>query len=131
MGTELFRLLGTDAEDPRVQAAVEDAKDAERLVDTLVAMRRDTSTSQADVAERMETTQSSVSKFERAGGDPRLSTLQRYARAVGARLRWTVASSARESEMWRETRYPVPGAVDPDPADIEDGPAVPWIRLVS
>ncbi len=43
---------------------------------------------QTDVAQAMGTTQSVVSHFERLGGDARFSTVQRYARAVGAHLHW-------------------------------------------
>ncbi|MEV0327928.1 helix-turn-helix transcriptional regulator [Micromonospora echinospora] len=101
MGSELLGLMGIDPDDPEVVAALEDARAAERLVDTLVTQRQRLGLSQADVAERMHTTQSAVSKFERAGGDPRLSTLQRYARSVEARLRWAVDASPRVSADWR------------------------------
>jgi transcriptional regulator with XRE-family HTH domain len=42
--------------------------------------------SQKQVAQAMQTTQSAVSELEGGATDPRLSTLQRYARAVGAEL---------------------------------------------
>ncbi|WP_018349243.1 helix-turn-helix domain-containing protein [Longispora albida] len=42
--------------------------------------------SQADVAERMGTTQSAVARLEAAQSDPRLSTLLRYAESVGERV---------------------------------------------
>lgn len=131
MGDELFQLLGTDPHDPRVRAAVEDASDAERLVDTLIEMRVDQGITQVDVSERMETTQSSVSKFETAGGDPRLSTLQRYARAVGARLRFVVTTSPREGDIWQEASYPVPAAVETDAATTDADVATPSFRLAS
>lgn len=42
--------------------------------------------SQADVAARIGTTQSAIARLESGAADPRLSTLQRYAEAVGADL---------------------------------------------
>ena len=50
-------------------------------------LRRAEGLTQQDMAERMETTQSCVSDFERIGGDPRIHTIQRYARAMGYRAR--------------------------------------------
>jgi transcriptional regulator with XRE-family HTH domain len=49
-------------------------------------MRGEQGISQAEVASAMGTTQSAVSDLERGATDPRLSTLQRYARAVGCVL---------------------------------------------
>lgn len=42
--------------------------------------------SQEEVARRMRTTQSAVARLEAGAADPRLSTLERYATAVGAEL---------------------------------------------
>lgn len=101
MGTELFDQLGLDPDDPRTQAALEDARAAERLIDSLVQLRLQIGATQTDVAEEMETTQSAVSKFERAGGDPHLSTLQRYARAVGARLWLRAVVEQNDKPSWQ------------------------------
>jgi transcriptional regulator with XRE-family HTH domain len=131
MGTELFDLLGTDSDDPRVQAAMEDARDAERLVDSLVAMRVSQGITQVDVAERMDTTQSAVSKFERAGGDPRLSTLQRYARAVGGRLHCLASTSPGSRDIWRETSYRIAAFVETDATNTEDEVTIRSFKLVS
>jgi transcriptional regulator with XRE-family HTH domain len=66
------------------------AREVERLIDSLVAIRRGLGISQTELAEAMETTQSAVSTFERAGADPRISTLQRYASTVNPRIRLAV-----------------------------------------
>lgn len=79
--------LGLDPAAPDVINSIADAEAHARIIETLVRLRRDQDLTQREVAERMETTQSRVSSFERLGGDPRLSTLFRYARAVDARLR--------------------------------------------
>lgn len=97
MGTGLFDALGYDSSDPTVVAAQEDARSFGRLMDTLVGLRTAQHLTQTDVARVMGTTQSSVSDLERAGSDPRFSTLQRYARAVGAKLRCSVPLESHSS----------------------------------
>ena len=87
--------LGFDAADPKVAAALEDAEAHMRLVEALVSIRKNRKLRQRVVADRMETTQSRVSNFERVGGDPRLSTILRYARAVDAKVRLTVSPTPR------------------------------------
>lgn len=56
------------------------------LLAELVAGRHDAGLSQADVAERMGTSQPAVARLEAGGVDARLSTLERYAAAVGLRM---------------------------------------------
>lgn len=57
-----------------------------RLIQALSTLRQSIRTSQRAVAGLMGTQQSAVSDLEKGITDPRLSTLQRYARAVGCRL---------------------------------------------
>ena len=59
---------------------------ANTLVAELVAMRRAAGLSQNEVAERMGTSQPAVARLEAGLVDARMSTVQRYAAAVGARL---------------------------------------------
>jgi transcriptional regulator with XRE-family HTH domain len=56
------------------------------LLAELVAQRRAAGLSQAEVADRMGTSQPAVARVEAGTGDVRLSTLERYAAAVGRRL---------------------------------------------
>jgi transcriptional regulator with XRE-family HTH domain len=56
------------------------------LVADLVARRRAAGLSQAEVADRMGTSQPAVARVEAGAVDVRLSTLERYAAAVGRRL---------------------------------------------
>ncbi len=81
--------FGIDPDDPEVVGAAEDTAAHMDLIETLVGLRTDSKLTQIAVAARMGTTQSRVSNFERIGGDPRLSTILRYARAVGAKVRMT------------------------------------------
>ncbi len=86
MSVSLAELAGFSGEDAEIVAARDDVAAYAALVEGLVELRRCRQMTQADVAEAMGTSQSVVSKFERLGGDARFSTIQRYARAVGARL---------------------------------------------
>lgn len=90
MARTVFEIYDYDPESSLVKDAMEDARASLRLIDELVMLRRKHGITQRDVAQFMETTQSAVSKFEQAG-DPHLSTLQRYARAVKARIRIVVS----------------------------------------
>lgn len=60
------------------------------LLKSLVALRKKHRLSQAVVAERMGVSQPTVAGFERYDANPTLSTIRRYALAVGARLRTVV-----------------------------------------
>jgi DNA-binding XRE family transcriptional regulator len=83
---ELDSYLRDQLEDPAFRAAFEDAQERSGLLRELIDHRRRIGASQAAVADRMGTTQSAVSELEGGATDPRLSTLQRYARALGLRL---------------------------------------------
>jgi transcriptional regulator with XRE-family HTH domain len=97
--------------EPAFRAAFEDAEELHRLLDSLVGLRRALKLSQSAVAKRMGVGQPTVSGFETEGSDPRLSTLQRYARAVEARLRlrlewpaecdWVSSSTAAYARLGR------------------------------
>jgi transcriptional regulator with XRE-family HTH domain len=84
---ELETYLSEAQQDPVFRAAYEDAEERHSILDRLVGLRRLRRLSQSAVAARMGVRQPAVSGFETEGSDPRLSTLQRYARAVEARLR--------------------------------------------
>jgi transcriptional regulator with XRE-family HTH domain len=66
--------------------AFEDAVTRHRAIDALVRLRNRLGLTQSAVARHMGVKQPSVSGFETEGSDPRLSTLQRYARAVDASI---------------------------------------------
>lgn len=59
---------------------------AARIVERLVSLREQAGLSQSEVAARMGTTQPVIARLEAGGRDPRLSTIERYARTVGADL---------------------------------------------
>jgi ribosome-binding protein aMBF1 (putative translation factor) len=65
------------------------------LVDELVARRHALGLSQTEVAARMGTSQSAVARLESGAADLRLSTLERYAAALGHVLDWRLGKEAR------------------------------------
>jgi DNA-binding Xre family transcriptional regulator len=62
-----------------------EAKERRKLARKLVEIREEKLLTQTTVAARMGTSPSVVSKLE-AGGDVKVSTLQRYCAAIGTRL---------------------------------------------
>ena len=87
----------TRADDPRRPAQLggpvfpgfrEMAERRRQLVADLAARRREIGLSQTEVAARMGTSQSSVARIESGAADVRLTTLERYAAALGRQLDW-------------------------------------------
>lgn len=73
--------------------------DHAELMRKLVAHRERHKLSQAIVAERMGVSQPSVAKFERYDSNPTLSTIRRYALAVGVRLHTLVEDDCVHVEV--------------------------------
>ncbi len=59
-----------------------------QLLAELAEQRRAAGLSQTEVAARMGTSQSSVARLEAGVADVRVSTLERYAAAIGSQLGW-------------------------------------------
>ncbi|MGN6202984.1 MAG: helix-turn-helix domain-containing protein [Solirubrobacterales bacterium] len=76
------------ARNPDFPKLVEAAARRRALLRELGKMREQRGRSQTAVAADMETSQSSVARLEGASGDARLSTLDRYAQALGFRVQW-------------------------------------------
>jgi transcriptional regulator with XRE-family HTH domain len=72
--------------------------DVHDIVERLALRRREAGLSQTEVAARMHTSQSAVARLEAGGADVRLSTLQRYADALGHRLQFGVVPSDTRDE---------------------------------
>jgi transcriptional regulator with XRE-family HTH domain len=77
--------MGAPTDDglPRFPGLREAAERRRRVVQDLIAARRERGLSQTEVAARMGTSQSVVARLESGVLDMRLSTLERYAAAVG------------------------------------------------
>jgi ribosome-binding protein aMBF1 (putative translation factor) len=74
-------------EDPAFIAAHAELADEFALVAELIRARMKAGLTQAEVAQRMQSTQPAIARLESAGRIPSTRTLQRYARATGHRLR--------------------------------------------
>ena len=66
------------------------AERRQALSEELAERRRALGLSQTQVAARMGTSQSAVARFEAGDLDVRLSTVERYSTALGARLEWSI-----------------------------------------
>ena len=71
--------------DPGTRAAYDAQAEEFAIARELIAARTQAGLTQADVAERMGTTQSTVARLEGGRSVPSLRSLQRYAQAAGCR----------------------------------------------
>jgi predicted transcriptional regulator len=67
------------------------------LIDELVKARQESDLSQTEIAARMGTSQSAVARLESGVLDARLSTLERYAAALGQTVDWQIRPSEESS----------------------------------
>lgn len=75
-------------------------QERETLLDTLRDLRKLKKLTQAEVAERMGVSQPTVSEFEHYDANPTLSTIMRYALAVGANLNLRAYDSEDFTAGW-------------------------------
>jgi ribosome-binding protein aMBF1 (putative translation factor) len=92
------------AQDPIYDLDIAGVEALGALMDQLREARIKRGISQAKVAELMRTTQSAVSDLERSLGDPRVSTLRRYAASIGYELKHSVAKPSVRSSANNATR---------------------------
>lgn len=75
----------------RFPELVEAALERRRLLRELASVRGAAGISQTLVAAMMGTSQSAVARIESGEADVRMSTIERYAAAVGSRVTWGIA----------------------------------------
>ena len=83
---ELERAAGLDPDSPDYRLRRQLAEADDELIERLVQLRKDKGLTQKVVAERMKRDVAAVSNFERLRADPHLSTIRRYAAAIGASI---------------------------------------------
>ena|ERR1035437_3349430 len=111
----LEEMLGIDLDDPDQRHARDLVEADERMLDELVRIRKERLT-QAEVGKQMGISQGAVARIESGERDPHLSTLRRYAFAVGAvithkvdrvdhgRFKWTDAQLFKtDADLFRLT----------------------------
>ena len=84
-------LPGERRHDPLLPGFREMAARRKALTEDLVARRVSLGLTQTQVAARMGTSQSAVARVEAGGNDVRLSTIERYAAAVGHVVAWSLS----------------------------------------
>ena len=72
---------------PDVRAEYESLDEEFSIAEALIRARAEADMTQAQVAEKMQTSQSYVAKLESGRVSPSMKALQRYAAATGARLK--------------------------------------------
>lgn len=87
-------MLGIDRTDPTQKLALDLVDSDFGLLDQLVALRIAQELTQAEVAQRMGVLEKAVKAFEQAMADPKLSTIRRYALAVGALVEHKIQTSS-------------------------------------
>jgi transcriptional regulator with XRE-family HTH domain len=90
---ELDVLLGINVDDPTQQLAIQLVEADANLLSELVDARKAAGLSRADVADRMGIRPKDVGELESMGSDPCMSTLRRYALAIGVNVKHHVDSS--------------------------------------
>jgi Helix-turn-helix len=78
------------AHNPEFPAMVEAAERRRHLLGALAERRREGEHSQTAVAAAMQSSQSSIARLETSATDARLSTLDRYAHALGYRVEYSL-----------------------------------------
>lgn len=104
---DLDQLLGIDRTQPLAQHAARLVQAQQKLMDDLIAVRESSRLTTQEVGRRMGISAYAVRKLERADSDPCLSTLRRYALAIGAELEHNaLASPTATSEASQEEAQP-------------------------
>lgn len=83
--TDLAKLKARLLTDPEVRAEYEAQAPEFEIARELIAARTRAGLTQAEVAERMHTTQSTIARLESGRTMPSMRTLARYAEATGSR----------------------------------------------
>ncbi len=79
------------ARDPEFPRLLEEARARRARLRELAAKRAKRGLSQTQVAALMKTSQSVVARIESGNSDVKLSTLERYAAAIGGTLSWDIS----------------------------------------
>lgn len=85
--TTLAELKRQFMADPDFAKAYDEAVEEYAALEAMIRARAETGVTQAELAERMGTTQSAIARLESGRVSPTVETLQKYARALGKRLK--------------------------------------------
>ncbi len=91
---------------PQIKAAYEALEEEFALTRQLLKARKAAGLTQEQVAERMHTQKTNISRLENMSySRPSLATLQKYAQAVGCALKITLVPLIRKSTRASSSRY--------------------------
>lgn len=95
----------SDPNDLQQMIASELVNQTQDMLDDLLELRKRKGMTQQDIADAIGVTRTAVTAFERYDSDPKLSTIIRYALAVGARLNIAVEDGDAWAKVERERKY--------------------------
>lgn len=81
------------AMNPAFTAIVEEAYQRRLLLRQLAEARKAAHLTRTVVAARMGTSEAAVARLEAAMGDPKVSSIERFAAAVGKRIHWEIVDA--------------------------------------
>ncbi|MDC9582245.1 helix-turn-helix transcriptional regulator [Xenorhabdus sp. PR6a] len=84
--SQLQALKTKALQNPDVKQAYDELNDEFEFINTLLSMRTEAKLTQQQVADRMGTKESNISRLEKGKSNPTLSTLVNYAKACGFQL---------------------------------------------
>ncbi|GEM_PF-4465532 len=94
-------------EDPTTATLVAAYESNEELIQALIAVRQQAAIAQRELAKRMDTSQSVVVHLEAGQSDPRLSTIARYAAALGKVVHWRLQDYRARPEVSGASWLPI------------------------
>ncbi len=86
------------AQNPEFPQMVEAAARRRELLSALAEKRREHERSQTAIAAAMQSSQSSIARLESSATDARISTVDRYAHALGYTVQYHLVPEAQESD---------------------------------
>lgn len=104
MGIQLKKIAKRWMKEPGFKEGYNALDEEFSLARQLIDARARAGLTQAEVAQRMGTSQSTVARLESGGAKPSLSTLKRFAKATGARVRITLEANEVGSKKQRGPR---------------------------
>jgi len=98
MGIPLKKIAGRWMKEPDFKEGYDALGEEFALASMLIEARVNAHLSQAELAQRMGTSQSTVARLESGAARPSLTTLRRFAKATGMRLKITLEPTRRPTK---------------------------------
>ncbi len=90
-------LKNKELENPKVKEEYDKLETAFELIDTLLSMRKKSGLTQDEIAKKMGTQKSNISRLEKGSSNPSWKTLQNYANACGFEIHMKVNEAKKGS----------------------------------